>query len=225
MARKVVLSMNNVAKCFYTQRETITILQDFSLTVYEGETVALMGASGSGKTTALAIAGGLDLLFDGDVECVGRCVKSLSSSEMNDLRMQNMGFVLQSPFLIQEFTASENVFMGRGDKKAGMKKAQELLESLEIGGLPADIKLSQMSPGQAQRVAIARALFSAPRLLICDEPTASLDSDNAARVVSSLKAYAQEKGAAVLLATHDCAVADSVDKRFALSHGRCERIA
>lgn len=182
-----------------------------SLSVFAGSSLAIMGPSGSGKSTLLACIQGLERPTSGTVVVLGQDQGSASPRARSELRRRRMGLILQSPNLLEEFSAIENVafpLLFDGTKRASaLKCAHEALSGVGLEHR-ANADVRTLSGGEAQRIAVARALVRPGiALLIADEPTASLDADNARRVTELLLREAERCSAAVLLATHDPAVA------------------
>jgi len=154
------------------------VLRDVSMTIDEADFVCLIGTSGSGKTTLLNVIGGLDRDYDGSVEVDGNELGKLSEKEIARLRSETFGFVFQQFNLLDHLTSLENValpsFFADDDREGAEERAFELLERVGLAD-KADARPPALSGGQKQRVAIARALFGEPRVLLCDEPTGSLD--------------------------------------------------
>lgn len=181
----------------------IPLFQGVSLALSPGEVLALLGPSGSGKTTLLHLLGGLLPLQAGEVYWEEEPIRGLSEGELAKRRLGFLGLVLQHHFLMPELTALENVLLpgylaGRVDRKRG----EALLERVGLGHRKDAFPLA-LSGGERQRLAVARALYLRPRLVLADEPTASLDRRMAREVFSLLLSLAREEGAALLLATHD----------------------
>jgi putative ABC transport system ATP-binding protein len=200
-------------------------LEGASLEVAEGEMLALLGPSGSGKSTLLHCTAGLLTPDSGEVHYAGQRVDQLSDTERSRLRREEFGFVFQFGSLVPELSARENVafplrLLG-WRRRAAEGHADEWLERFGIGDV-ADRLPGQMSGGQGQRVALARALITKPRVVFADEPTGALDSVNGAIVADALIHAAREQGAAVLLVTHDAAVAARADRRVTMHDGGTE---
>lgn len=224
MKREAVLSMQDVSKCYGAGDETVVVLDKVRLDVFFGEIVAIMGASGSGKTTLLSIAGNLDHHYGGNVELLGTRLRGGASKNLDKMRRESLGFLLQRPFLIQEMTALENVMLAA--TLSGLmcleaqKRAQTLLDGVRLEPHAYNKKPALLSPGQAQRVALARALVHQPRFVICDEPTASLDKTTGAAVMDALYTLVDKTQVGVLVATHDESIARRCDRVFLLEQGR-----
>jgi putative ABC transport system ATP-binding protein len=202
-------------------------LADVSLTVAQGESVALQGRSGSGKTTLLHVLGGLVTPVSGTVTFDGEPLSSLDAAARGRARARGIGYVFQGANLLPHFTAEENVaFALRASARDGAwgLGAPELLG---LVGLPhkAQALPAELSGGEAQRVAIARALAQSPRLLLCDEPTGQLDSDTGARILELIDAAREEFGFALVTATHDAGVAARSARQVELRDGRVAREA
>lgn len=179
------------------------LFQGVSLALSPGEVLALLGPSGSGKTTLLHLLGGLLPLQAGEVYWEEEPIRGLSEGELAKRRLGFLGLVLQHHFLMPELTALENVLLpGYLAGRVDWKRGEALLERVGLGHRKDAFPLA-LSGGERQRLAVARALYLRPRLVLADEPTASLDRRMAREVFSLLLSLAREEGAALLLATHD----------------------
>jgi lipoprotein-releasing system ATP-binding protein len=198
-------------------------LSDVDLVVAEGEFVALTGHSGSGKSTLLYLLGVLDRPTEGAVLIDGIDTGALDDDDRARLRNEKLGFVFQFHFLLPEFTAVENVAIPmrrRGlDVGEAVGRANETLRLLGLEDL-ARRRPGQMSGGQQQRVSIARAVANEPRLLLADEPTGNLDSQNAELVIELFERMNRELGMAVVMVTHDDAFARRAARHVRLKDGR-----
>ena len=206
--------------------ETLRVLRDIDFTLHErGSSVAIEGPSGSGKSTLLGILAGLDRPSDGTVCIDGLMLGTLSEGALARFRAERLGFVFQSFQLLEQFSALQNVRIAAEIARLSdpARRAKEALEKVglaaRLGHLP-----SQLSGGECQRVAIARAIVTRPRLLLCDEPTGSLDPANAERVLDLLLALQQELSATLVLVTHDAAIAARLDLRLELERGQLRRV-
>jgi putative ABC transport system ATP-binding protein len=198
------------------------ILQDACLTVQQGEMVFLCGPSGSGKTTLLCLVGGLRGMQLGSLTVLGERLDRADEHARERLRQQ-IGYVFQHHNLLGFLTAEENVMMSLiGDDLTHAEKRAAAREALSQVGLVDHCRYfpAQLSGGQRQRVAVARALARNPKLVLADEPTASLDAVSGREVVELLKALARRRGAAVLLVTHDERVVDLADRILHIGEGR-----
>jgi lipoprotein-releasing system ATP-binding protein len=201
----------------------VTLVKDVTLTIGEGEFVAITGPSGSGKSSLLYLLGLLDLPTSGTVEVMGRDIAEMDEAERAHTRLSSMGFVFQFHFLLPEFSARDNIAipmrkLGRLPRREIDARAEEILASL---GLADHVhkKPYQLSGGQRQRVAVARSLANDPALLLADEPTGSLDSKSSEQVFATLEALVREKGKTVLVVTHDLDMAARMDRRIHLVDG------
>jgi predicted ABC-type transport system involved in lysophospholipase L1 biosynthesis ATPase subunit len=201
----------------------VSALEDVDLSIEPGETVALRGPSGSGKTTLLHLLGGLLLPSEGEVVWKGRSLALLDAAARGEARAAGIAYVFQGSNLLPNFTALENAaFTAWLAARSGRPAALDPEELLTLVGLAgkAESLPAELSGGEGQRVALARALALSPELLLCDEPTGHLDSDTAERVLDLLWALQERFGFALVLATHDPAVAARCAREVELSDGR-----
>ncbi|BDG70347.1 ABC transporter ATP-binding protein [Roseomonas fluvialis] len=204
--------------------EGVTLVSDISLTVTNGEFVAITGPSGSGKSSLLYLLGLLDRPSSGRVLLEGTDTARLAPPDLAALRLARLGFVFQFHFLLPEFSALDNVLIpirrrGALQGEAARARAMGLLEALGLGDAAAKLP-EQLSGGMRQRVAIARCLANDPILLLADEPTGNLDTKNAAAVFDIFARLAAEEGRAVLVVTHDADLARRATRRIHLVDGR-----
>lgn len=200
---------------FQAGEQTFKALKGVDLEVLSGDIELLMGPSGSGKTTLLSILGGILTPMAGEVYLLGEKITGLSRAKLANFRLENIGFIFQGFNLFPALTAAENVETALNLKGIRGKVAkQQSLKLLEQVGLADKAKNlpSDLSGGQKQRVAIARALAGNPRLILADEPTASLDSQKGRAVIELLRALAKEEGCTVLMVTHDPRIMDIADR-------------
>ncbi|MDD7437601.1 MAG: ABC transporter ATP-binding protein [Bacteroidales bacterium] len=218
MERKKLIEVNDVHKSF----GSLEILKGITMEVYEGEIVAIVGASGAGKTTLLQILGTLDGLDKGCVTIGGIEVHHLKEEQQSDFRNQKMGFVFQSHQLLPEFTAEENVaipaMIGGKGKKEALASARDLLRQLGMGERLIH-KPAQLSGGEKQRVAVARALINSPLLILADEPTGALDSDNRKDLHKIFKQLNEERGQTFLIVSHDPEISQVAHRTIRLEDG------
>jgi lipoprotein-releasing system ATP-binding protein len=191
-----------------------SVLKNFSLNIEPGKMYGLVGASGTGKTTALQIAGLLDDATTGKIIFCDMNCGNLGDSDKSKMRNTYFGFIYQFHHLLSDFTVLENILMpsliAKNKYSYDYKYANELLHMLDI--LPEKNKLpSQISGGQRQRAAIARALINKPKIIFADEPTGNLDEDNATKVFDILQNYIKSNNAAVLIATHHGSIVEKLD--------------
>ena len=195
----------DVIRVFRTSRIRHPALRGITLKVPEGERLCITGTSGSGKSTLLQIMAGLDRPSSGTVRVFGRMLNGLSEEEMTQLRKQTMGFVFQD-FGLLDMSAAENVAYPLLLRGVPPEEREHLAcEALQKAGLGDHLRHrpGELSGGQKQRVAIARAMITSPRLLLCDEPTGNLDSENADMVMRALRDEAEAQGTTLVIVTHD----------------------
>ena len=207
----------------------LTILRDLNLEIGAGEAVAIIGASGSGKSTLLGLLAGLDQASSGAVDLCGSTLTSLDEDGRAALRAGQVGFVFQSFQLLPTLTALENVLLpleltAANNGAAPRNAKSTALDALERVGLSARTGHypRQLSGGEQQRVAIARAFAPGPRILFADEPTGNLDEATGERIIDLLFALRADSGAALVLVTHDQALAQRCDRRLGMRDGHLE---
>lgn len=217
-----VIGMDGVTKIFYTDELETYAVSGIDLTIERGEYVCVSGPSGCGKSTLLSIAGLLDTPTEGEYHLNGRSVEDLTPSERARIRNREIGFVFQNFNLIGDLTVFENVELPltyRGMRSSERK--QRVKASLDRVGMVHRMKHypSQLSGGEQQRVSVARALAGEPAILLADEPTGNLDSENGAAVMALLNELHQD-GATIGMVTHDPRYADYADRQIHLFDGR-----
>ena len=217
------LRLDNVARTYAEGQGTLEIFRDVSLTLRQGEVVALVGPSGAGKSSLLHMAGLLEAPTAGDVIVSGAASSTLSDAERTRLRRDTIGFVYQAHRLLPEFNALENVMMPQliaGKSRAAAE--EEARRLLDVVGLSQRLthRPAQLSGGEQQRVAIARALANHPRVLLADEPTGNLDPRTAASVFDALVKVVRQEKASALVATHNLDLAARMDRALVLHEGR-----
>lgn len=220
---EAVIDCHDLRRRFADGVATIDVLNGVDLVVQAGDTVAITGASGSGKSTLLHCVGGLDTATGGHIRLCGQDVGSASERERTRLRNELLGFVYQFHHLLPEFSALENVAMplliGRRPVHEARTRALALLERIGLGER-AEHRPAELSGGERQRVAIARAVVGSPRCLLADEPTGNLDSNNAAQICDLLLELCREQGTALVVVTHDAALAARMQTSYRLEGGR-----
>jgi putative ABC transport system ATP-binding protein len=218
----VDIKVASVIRTFGSGAAAVRALRGTSFDVAAGELAALQGRSGSGKSTLLNIIGGLDQPDSGTVQIGGTEVTRLRRDDRSRLRRETVAFVFQSYALIPILTALENVAVPMRlvgtDPAERDERAMLLLRMVGLGD-HAHQRAHELSGGQQQRVAIARALANRPKLLIADEPTGQLDSENAQQIMELMRALSDTEGMTVLVATHDPAVIASADRVLRISDG------
>lgn len=218
-----LLSLAGIGKRYRQGELEVNALSDIDLEVQEGEFAALVGPSGSGKTTLLNIIGGLDSASQGSTKLNGIDIGSLKEAELSDFRLFQLGFVFQSYNLVPVLSALENVELVMVLQGRHKKESRERAEHyLELVGLKAVIhrRPSALSGGQQQRVAVARALAAGPRLVLADEPTANLDSENATALLDIMHSLSHEEKTTFIFSTHDPRVMDRAERIITLQDGK-----
>ncbi len=226
-----IFAASNVVKEYTVGAESVQVLRGIDLEVARGEMVAIVGQSGTGKSTLLHLLGLLDRPTSGEIRFLGKVVSSAGAKARADLRLAHIGFVFQFYHLIAELDALENVLLARmldrsalawiSARKAEREKATALLEQL---GLASRLfhRPSQLSGGERQRVAIARALISDPDVVLCDEPTGNLDERTAGGIIDLLFELRERTKKTFVIVTHDAALATRADRMLTLHAGRVQ---
>ncbi|HEY6205718.1 MAG TPA: ABC transporter ATP-binding protein [Chthoniobacterales bacterium] len=234
MNGQVALSCQNIERYLGEEEERVHALRDVSLDLEPGTVHAVVGPSGCGKSTLLYVLGLLDPPDAGSVVIESQSVSHLSDDELAQKRNEFIGFIFQFHFLMEDFTAQENVMipmrrLGRVSEDEMLERAARLLDAVGLGN-----KLARpsrhLSGGEQQRVAIARALANDPRVILADEPTGNLDTRNSGRAFELLQTLVKQGDKALLLATHNPAIAEAcdwihemMDGRIVASHPRGQR--
>ena len=220
-----IIELKNVQKVYGTGAAQVVALKNINFKANLGEVVLIMGPSGAGKSTFLTIAGSLQKPTTGEVIVNGQNIARISAKASDHLRLTQLGFVLQAYNLVPFLKIREQFELVNKVKKAGnisQEKLQELLKQLGINSL-LDKYPSELSGGQQQRAAIARALYANPQILLADEPTASLDSENVAEVGQLFKKLAKNYNKAVLLVTHDPRLKQYADHIYEMMDGKIKQ--
>ena len=217
-----VVSLRGLKRSFTQGDTVIDVLRGADLDIMPGEIVALLGQSGTGKSTMLQAVGLLEGGFEGSIKIAGKEAGSMPSDERTRLRREHLGFVYQFHHLLPDFNARENVVMPQmiagvaaEDAEA---RAEELLTALGLGHRM-DHRPSQLSGSEQQRVAVARALANRPMLVLADEPTGNLDEHTSERVLSEFLSLVRGEGSAALVATHNEGLARKMDRVVRLHDG------
>ncbi len=220
---KNLIKLKHVSKVFKVGEENFTALHDVSLEIDSGAFMSFVGPSGSGKTTLLNLIGGLDVPTTGDIYFKEEGLSSMSREQMARYRRENIGFIFQTYNLLPVYSVYENVLFPlllNGEKEKDVQ--ERVMDIVTKVGLESQAKKrpSQLSGGQCQRVAIARALVKDPLLILADEPTANLDSENSLQILELMRELNQQYQAAVVFSTHDEKVTRYVRREVKLEDGR-----
>jgi lipoprotein-releasing system ATP-binding protein len=217
-----IISLKDICRVFNGKTAPVEILKSADLDIEKGETIAVVGASGIGKSTLLNLIGTLDRPDAGHIIFRGEDLLSLSNDRLARFRNQNIGFVFQFHYLLPGFTALENVMMpgliSGLPKKTIEKQAANMLERVELG-LRLTHRAEDLSGGEQQRVAIARALVNSPDLLLADEPSGNLDEKNSDGVHRLLLELNRELGMTIIVVTHNLELASFMDRKVTLKDG------
>lgn len=225
--RQPVIQVKNLYKIFRVGNTKVRALNGVDLTIYKGEFCAIVGTSGSGKSTMLNMLAGLEKPTKGEVIISGEHLENMNENQLVKFRREKVGFIFQSFNLLGTMNAIENVALPltfRGvDKKTREAKAVEMLK---LVGLPKHMKHrpSEMSGGQQQRVGVARALVLDPEIIFADEPTGNLDSNTSAEVMRLMRKVVQEKNQTLVMVTHDNHLAGFADRIFHIIDGKIVKV-
>ncbi len=221
-----ILRIENLCKNYKEKKNELSIIKDLNWELNEGDFVAVLGKSGSGKSTFLNLIGILDKADEGNIFIEGREINSLKEEERDKVRNQCLGFVFQFHYLLPEFTALENVMLPalatkNEDKEKIKERAIKLLEDVELGER-INHRPSELSGGEKQRVAIARALINNPKIILADEPTGNLDVETSEVIHKVLKKINEEKKQTIIVVTHSEELASVCKARVYLKKGKLE---
>ena len=216
-----LLEVKNISKTYGSGETAVKALKDVSFSVPKGEYVAIVGESGSGKSTLLNMIGALDTPTSGKVLIDGKDIFAMSDRKLTIFRRRNIGFIFQAFNLIPELTVEQNIiFPSLLDyQKPDKAYLEELLSVLNLKERRRHLP-SQLSGGQQQRVAIGRALFTRPSLILADEPTGNLDTQNTSEVITLLKETSRKYEQTIVMITHSRSVAQTADRVLQVSDGR-----
>lgn len=216
------VEFNNVSKIYKAGEVEIKAVDDVSFSVEKGEFCVIVGASGSGKTTALNIIGGMDNATSGDVIIDEEVVTAMNNKRLTEFRRHDVGFVFQFYNLVPNLTALENVELATQMSKDALDPAT-VLEMVGLGDR-LDNFPSQLSGGEQQRVSIARALAKNPKILLCDEPTGALDYKTGVTILKLLQDASRKQGMTVIVITHNQAIAPMADRIISMGSGKINSI-
>ncbi len=216
-----MIILHNVTKTVQSGAEDLTILDNVSIEIPDGQFVAVTGASGSGKSTLLGLIAGLDAPSSGKILVDGANVTTMSEDQLAELRSKQIGFIFQSFHLIPSLTAFENVIipmeiLGLKDAKS---RAAQLLEDVELTSRGHHYP-TELSGGEQQRVAIARAFANQPKILLADEPTGNLDSKNGNHIFDLMTDLHNQHNVTLVLVTHDQSLAERAQRQVILKDGK-----
>lgn len=219
-----MIELKNVSKIYKTKMEELNILKNINFKFNNGDFVSIQGKSGSGKTTLLNILGLLDIKSEGELYINS---EKIEKQDLTKLRSENIGFVFQFHYLLNEFTALENVMIPalnkkNADKKEIEKRAKELLEMVGLSGR-LNHKPNELSGGEKQRVSIARAMINSPELILADEPTGNLDYETS-QLINNIFVELNKKGQGIIIVTHSQELANLADYKYILKNGALEMI-
>lgn len=221
-----MLEVTNLTKTFRSGTGTVTAVDTVSFKVNEGQFASIIGRSGSGKSTLLALLGALDSASSGSIVIDGKDITKMHDHELIDYRCKRIGFVFQNYNLVPNLTALENVLLPMEFAKLKhserLARARKLLDQVGITGEKQRRKPGKMSGGEQQRVSIARALANEPKLILADEPTGNLDSENGKMIFDLLHNLARSVNTTILVVTHDLEIAGRTDKTFRLLDGKLQ---
>ena len=216
-----LLKLKKVNLKYQTDKDSIKVLKDIDLTTKKKDTISIVGESGSGKTSLIMLIGGLEKATSGKIFFQDQEITALSDDEVSEIRRKHIGIVFQSFYLIPNYTAVENVALTLelNKLKNPEKQAKELLDRFGLknrfNNLP-----SQLSGGEQQRVAIARAIAMKPELILADEPTGNLDTENSIMISDILFKYVKDEGSSLIMVTHDPKLADKAKRKIKIKDGK-----
>ena len=216
-----MIELYKVSKTVPSGSEMLTILHSLDLIVPEGQFISVVGPSGSGKSTLLGLIAGLDAPTTGEIRIDGQAITGMNEDDLAELRGQKIGFIFQAFHLIPSLTALENILvpMEIAGHRNARKRARALLEDVDLVAR-AHHYPSQLSGGEQQRVAIARAFSNDPAIILADEPTGNLDSRNGHHAFDLMVKMNRQRGATLVLVTHEHDLASLADRRISLKDGR-----
>ena len=216
-----LLKLKNVNLKYQTGNDIIKVLKNINLETKKNESISIVGESGSGKTSLIMLAGGLEKATSGKIFFEEQEISKMSEDEIARVRRKNIGIVFQTFYLIPNYTAVENVALTLelNNLKNPYDRAKELLDRFGLknrfNNLP-----SQLSGGEQQRVAIARAIAMKPKLILADEPTGNLDSENSQMIADILFKYIKEEKSSLIMVTHDPKLANKAKRKIKIKDGK-----
>jgi len=216
-----LLKLKNVNLKYQTGKDNVNVLKNVNLTTKKKETISIVGESGSGKTSLIMLIGGLERATSGKIFFQDQEITNLNEDQVSKIRRKNIGIIFQSFYLIPNYTAVENVALTLelNKLKNPEKEAKLLLERFGLknrfNNLP-----SQLSGGEQQRVAIARAIAMKPELILADEPTGNLDTENSIMISKILFQYVKDEGSSLIMVTHDLKLANKAKRKIKIKDGK-----
>lgn len=218
-----ILTLNNINQFFYQGGNKVNVLSNLDLDISKSTKVAIIGASGSGKSSLLNIASLMQSPKSGNIFILGKSAFDLNDYKKSNLRKKNIGYIHQRNSLLMEFSAFENIYisliLNKYNKKYAKERAMELLKLVNMEHR-AQHKPSSLSGGEQQRIAISRAIANSPEIIIADEPTGNLDKKNSDNVINELLNISNINKTSLLIATHDLSVAKKMDRVYNLINGK-----
>ena len=218
-----ILTLNNINQFFYQGGNKINVLSNLDLDINKSTKVAIIGASGSGKSSLLNIASLMQSPKSGSIFILGKGAFDLNDYKKSYIRKKNIGYIHQRNSLLMEFSAFENIYisliLNKYNKSYAKERAMELLKLVNMEHR-ATHKPSSLSGGEQQRIAISRAIANSPEIIIADEPTGNLDKKNSDNVINELLNISNINKTSLLIATHDLSVAKKMDKVYNLINGK-----
>ncbi len=215
----ILLNASKLTKTVQVGEQTLSIIKEVDIYINAGEFVVIMGKSGSGKSTLLGLLAALDYPDSGSVALADQMLSDLDEDALAVIRQRDMGFVFQSFHLLPTLTVAENIaFPLDIARRPNQARVNELIEAVDLGHRR-DSLPNQLSGGEQQRTAVARALVSQPKIVFADEPTGNLDEQNASQVMQLLLDLRQQVGSALVVVTHDAALAEMADRVITMHDG------
>ena len=222
-----ILNLKNISQYFYQGKNKINVLTKIDLVLSSSQKVAIIGSSGSGKTSLLNIISLMEKPKTGSIFLLGKSISSATDNEKSDLRKSNIGYVHQKNSLLMEFTAFENIYLAllinNYNKNYAKEKTKFLLEKVKMSHRHSH-KPSSLSGGEQQRIAIARAIANDPEIIVADEPTGNLDNKNSHMIIEELCNLTEENHSTLVLATHDSAIANKMNSVLELNNNKLKVI-